>query len=223
MKKESVSLKVNWEATWIEDFEIMRKIGHRAWTLCLYMRVCDPPEGYPRGYCELSELKVHRELGWNPRTTRKCFKILIQNGYIVPQGYCLYIVHKWRRLSTDSVKSAESKPKQLGIKCRPTSALSADLPRHKVPTDSALSADPLYNRDRDTEIQREKDSASPVENFGETARIDDSELPSLRSLYSFDQREDLKRHLMATRGFNEKQVSDTFERVYTREYTGKGG
>jgi hypothetical protein len=141
----------------LDDFDIMSKIGIRAWVLCLYMRLCCDQNTL---LCKISQLEIHRKLGWNERTTRRSLKTLVENGYIVPQVHLIYKVRPWRRLSTDSVKSTESPTR---YKVPSNSVESTESTRHKIPTNSVQSTDSYNNTESEKQNQRENLENLPVD------------------------------------------------------------
>jgi len=160
---EKRKLQPGWEAVWTEDFDILPLLGPRAWLLCLYMRTrCDHETRLLENF---SELDLQRKYGWDPKNTRRLLKKLVDNGFIVPQGYLKYLVRTWTRLSTDSGKRPDPTPFQTRVKSPTTSGKMPDPPRAKCPTTSGKMPDPLYADKIITDKIRQNEKVSPVDNF----------------------------------------------------------
>ncbi len=86
-------------------------------------------------------------------------------------------------------------------------------------TQRGIKPPPLYTKNTRTQL---KDSENSSNEEPEKLCFYENEIPSLRSLYSFNERDKLKTHLM-NRGFNEHEAANILEKVYSLEYTGKVG
>lgn len=148
-------LQNKFEPVWKEDFQIMRDIGVRAWALRLYMQVICDPESW---LIKISELEIQREFGWNPKTTRLQLKTLLDKGYITSQGYLIYYVRCFRRLSTDSVKNTDVEHRRF---LPTTSVKTTDPTRQELPTTSVKTTDSIY-----TESDIQNQIQPPLNNLG---------------------------------------------------------
>ncbi len=213
---------------WKEDFIEFSFLSTSAFFLRLFMIAFRNPttDIFDKSDVFIQKItKIHRN------TIRKAKKELIRHGLIIPKGYHVYLVRNNKRYAAPfSLTSTRQTEEQMHKNCATTCTKSVQLSSTSCTKTVQAVAQKMSNQLHKNCASVAQKVSNPIYTETEYTEYTDKEnlkgyvkeeeIPTLRKLYPFKERERLKVHL-SNRGLNEFEIGKAFELIYPQQYTGR--